>query len=470
MTTALARINALDLREVITHQAPVSPFGMGGPAATKTAVSPPINATMAAAYSMFLSPTEITPRHAWLLYENVAPLAKVVDLIAANVAGIKPLIKIDGELAPNPLPFMRFMRRPGSNRTMRRLIHEMTVQELVTGNCYLTAIGPADKEPAALDVYKSFYVSPVIMGDMWPQSYIYAEGSRSNHFERFGGRDFRWIDEKGFVPVEVVPIYTMDGNRRGVGLPRLSAIKLDVELRLKGTEHNTSVMDNGARPSGALNLKSGITYEQGKDIQEKIQAELGGSQNAGKVLVFGGGEAQWLPLSMNPKDMDWVNLIKQVEASIVTRYNVPDTIYNSESQTQNNYEVSWHMFYDQAVLPQFEVIWGGIAQLLSNRLGMDITIEPDTLSHNILARQAATRAADMYQKGLTTRNEARAMIGEEPVQGADLFMGEMPMMPGGEDDAFGDDAGQPKLDGPKKEGEKRPKAEAARDEKRVWFT
>lgn len=469
MTTALARINALDLREVALRQSGVARYGVGSDGmAVKAAVAQPINAQAVAAYSMFLSPSEITPRNSWLLYENVAPFAKVVDLIAANVAGIKPLIKIDGEPAPNPLPFQKFMSRPGYNRTMRRLIHEITVQELVTGTAYLASYGNVKYEPGALDVLKSMFVQPMHFGG-YPTSYLYSEAPQLvKRFDRDGNRDYRWVDETGMA--EVTPIYTMDGNRRGIGLPRLSAIKMDVELRLKGTEHNTSVMDNGARPSGALNLKSGITFDQGKDIQAQIRQEMAGSQNAGKFFVFGGGEAEWLQLSMTAKDMDWVNLIKQVEASIVTRYNVPDTIYNSESQTQNNYEVAWHMFYDQAVLPQFEVIWGGIAQLLSNRLQMDITIEPDTLSHNILARQAATRAADMYQKGLTTRNEARAMIGEEPVQGADLFMGEMPMMPGGEDDAFSDDAGQPKLDGPKKDGEKRPKAEAARDEKRVWFT
>jgi HK97 family phage portal protein len=451
---ALSRITALDLRsdEIIRLE-------------TKAAVSAPVNGTMVpSVYSMFLQSQEITPRLAWLLYENVAPLAKVVNMIAGNVAGLKPKLMIDGQPAGNQKPFDDFMARPGFNRTLRRFIHELTVQELVSGTGYLATYGQIDRDPVALDIMHTQMVTPVTVGgDMWPGTYFYSEGGRSNRFERSGDRDFRWTAGE---MAELTPIYTMDGNRRGVGLPRLSAIRADVELRMKGTEHNSSIMDRGARPSALVNFKNGMTPEQASDMGQKINTSLAGSQNAGKMIVTGGGEIQFNQLSMSPKDMDWSSLVKHTEDAIASNYNVPSTLFSTEAQTQNNYEVAWHQFYDQAVLPAFDVVWSGIASMFSARLGLNISVEHDALSNNILARQASSRAVELYGRGLVTRNEGRVMIGSEPYVGGDLFFGEMPALPGGDEaDDFDSGGGTPKLDGPKNDNEKKPAQISQADDK-----
>lgn len=351
---------------------------------------------------------------------NVAPLAKVVDLIADNVAGLDPLLFVDGKPAPNPDPVFRFLASPGFNRTRRRLIKELVIQELVTGTAYMAVYGQTQSDPASIDVFKSFFVSPMFSGDMWPGSYMYAEGNRSERFYRIGSRDYRWIGESGLS--EICPIYGMDGNYRGVGLPRLSAVKLDVELRLKGAEHNAATMHNGAKLSGVLNSKTGLTPDQHASLMEQVRSTLTGVGNAGRVLITGGGEMQFTPLSLTPKDMDWANLQRSVEDSIATRFNVPATLFNNEAQTDNNYETAWHMFYDNAVLPVFDVVWSGIGRMFSDRFGREISFKHNTITNNILFRQASARAIDLYKSGLTSMNEARTTIGYEPVYGGDVVV------------------------------------------------
>ena len=438
----------------------------------KDAVSAPINARppptqMAGIYGLFVAQTEITPRYAWALYENVATLAKVVDLIADQVAGLRPLFLSNGlPVAPAAEKALnQFFGRPGFNRDRRRLIKELAVQMLVTGTGYLAAYGNPRMSPAALDVLKSMYVNPLQGSGMWPSEYNYTEGMLNKYFTIVGASDFRWIDENGLA--ELVPIYDMDGTRRGIGLSRLSAVKMDVELRLAGTEHNTSLLQNGARPTGALSFKEALTVEQREDIKLQLREGMAGTRNAGKMFVFGAGEAEFLQMSQSAKDMDWSNLVKLVEDAIVARYNVPITLYNVSAQTDNNYETAWMQFYDNSVLPTFDIIWGGIARLLQDRMGVDLSVKHDTLANNTLAKQAANRATQLKSGNLITTNEARTLIGYEPIIGGDIISDPLgqPM-----EDYFTDPAepgeARARIAGPPRP---EPVPDGKPDEKRVWL-
>lgn len=399
---------------------------------TKAAVAAPISAAQGPhPYSLFLNASEITPTQAWYLYANSAVLAKIVDLIADNVAALAPIVKVDDEAMPDH-PIIAFMKKPGFNRTRRRFIKEIAVQYLVTGTAYVQVYGNPALPPIALDVLKSRYVTSFQRADAWPDSFLYAEMTRTINFTRDDDlRDPRYLDaQSGFS--ELLSIYDIDGSRRGIGMSRLNAIRAEVELRVKGLEHNSSVMDKGARTSGVLSFKSPLDEEQRGAIREEVQAYMTGGANAGRVLVLG-NESSWTPTSQNAKDMDFVKLMQSVEDAIVARYNIPITLYRTEAQTDNNYETAWNVLYDQAVLPCFETIYSALAAMFSERLGVEVVIEHDKLTNPILARQAAARAMELHNAQLVSKNEARDMIGMEPVLGGDTILGPMGMVPIAED-------------------------------------
>lgn len=382
-----------------------------------------------AVYGLFLSPLEITPRESWLLYNNVATFAKTVDLVADNVASLVPLFEIDGVQVEDDHPLHKFFKRPGFNRTRTRLIKELSTQHLVTGNGYLSVVGNPNYDPIALDVCKSIFVTNMQGPDMWPASFLYAEGTRHNFFTKEGQRDFRWLDQMN----ELVPIYAMDGYRRGVGVSKLNSIKADVELRLSGTEHNASMMQNGARPSGALSFKNSLTPEQVESVKSDLRSMSSGAPNAGKTMLFHGGESSFMEFSKSPKDMDWANLQKISDEAIIARYGVPITLYSTDAQTDNNYETAWNMFYDQAVLPEFNTIWSAIANNLSVRTGVEITVRHNTQTNNVLHKQSVGLATQLKGSNLVSTNEARLIIGKEPVIGGDVMYDSAANVPVGED-------------------------------------
>lgn len=404
------------------------------PSSPAASVSDPFATWIAASpYAMFLDPQEITPMVAWRMYKNIAPLAKVVDLVADEVSRLKPLVKVGGQPVDGH-PAIDDLARPGFSRTRARFIKELAVQALVTGQGNLHVIGNPRVLPLAFDVLKSNFVTSVQAPDMWPGRWIYSEGTRHIDFDRDQNpRDFRFVDTQGVS--ELVPIYDMDGDRRGVGLSRLNAIKADVEVRLKGLQHNASLLDNGARIGGILNYKDGLSEDQAASVRSQITSLLSGASNAGKIMVTSGSESDFNALTQSAKDMDFNNLIRIVEDSIVARYNVPITLFRPEAQTNNNYETAWYIFYEMAVLPAFELIYAAIAQVYNNRLppNEQIEIVHDALTNGVLAKQAAARARELFGAHILSRNEARATIGYEPVLGGDTIYGPMGEVPQGED-------------------------------------
>lgn len=414
-------------------------FGLG----KKAAVPAPVSSVAAPSLrGALINAQEITPHQAWLLYTNVGPFAKVVDMIADACASLIPVVHENGEPVDGH-PVFNFLHQPGFNRTRRRLIKEMAVQYLVSGTNYLHVLGPPERPPLAFDVLKTKFVQPTPGMDMWPDFYLYAEGTRSIRFRRdmSNPRDWKWIDSNsGFG--EIVPIYDMDGTYRGVGLPRLNAIRNDVDLRLKGILHNASVLEKGARLSGVLSSQANLSEEQENALLQRVRAMMSGADGAGAILLASGGAFDFKELSQSMKDMDFAKLLEIVEDSIAARYNVPVTLFRTNAQTNNNYETAWHFLYDQAVLPTFEIIMSPISQIFSERLRANIEIKHDSLTAPVLAKQAAARALDLHRENLISRNEARQMVGYEPVLGGDIIYGPMGEVPQGEDLFTGIDGGR----------------------------
>lgn len=408
---------------------------------TKTAVSAPVSGAASPSglfAAQFLSAQEIPPYQAWLLYLNSSTYAKVVNLIADEVARLQPQVKIDGEIVSNT-PIHALLRRPGRGRDRKGFIKDLAVQQLVTGTAYPIIYGNASipdprQNIIMIEVAKTQFVKPTgATSDMWPDNYWYSEGTRQITFYRdpTNPRDYQWRDPSGLA--QLFPIYEMDGSYRGVGLSRLNAIKHDVELRLKGIQHNASVLDNGARPSAIANYKGELTPEQRDDARAQFQALGAGAQNAGKILVTSGGEMDFTQLSQSMKDMDFAKLIETVEDAIASAYNVPVTLFRTSAQTNNNYATAWETFYYLAVLPCFETLYGGLARMFSERFGADIEITHDALTNPVLAKAAVEKALKLYGGHLISRNEAREISGYEPVLGGDTIYGSVGDVPQAED-------------------------------------
>ncbi|MDX2308070.1 MAG: phage portal protein [Hyphomicrobium sp.] len=413
---------------------------LGSALGFKAAVAEPVSGRPAPVYGLFAGMSgDITPQQAWALYKSVGTFAKVVDLIADQVAALVPVAKVDGEIVDGHAAAL-LLAKPGFNRDRRRLVKEIAVQVLTTGTAYVHVVGNVRRMPLSLDVLPTRHATVIEGTDGWPDQVMLNEPRRTLRFAREMVRaDFRWLD--GLVG-EIVPVYDIAGDIKGVGLSRLQAVRADVELKMQGLVHNRSLMQKGARLGGVLSFKNALTPDQREQIMADFRDSAQGARNAGGVLITGGGEADFTSMMMTPRDMDWGALVKAVDEAIVARYNVPTTLFAVEAQTFNNYEAAWRAFYDNAVLPTFAIVYGALARTLSHRLGEEIELVHDELTANVLAKQAIEKADSLLSGGMITKNEARMIVGYEPMAGGDNILDMPGLVPTYTDlfTGFGDDA------------------------------
>tara|TARA_R110000824_G_scaffold95990_8_gene230331 strand:+ start:3223 stop:4569 length:1347 start_codon:yes stop_codon:yes gene_type:complete len=399
------------------------PFGWG----TKAAVAAPIASGSTPYHFLAQTGREILPHEAWNLYKSVSTFAIVVDMIADQVSSMNTITEINGRPVDNH-KLDEILNRPGFNRTRRHLVKELTVQHLVTGTGYVNLIGNLRHMPVAVDTYLTKHITHVEGADGWAQTLQLNEPRRSVNFERQDiGGNMRWFSKDGLN--EMLCIYDMSGETKGRGLSRLQAVRADVDLKLSSLQHNVNLMNRGASLSGVLAYKEKLTPETAEAIKQDIRTSLAGAHNAGGIMVTGGGDVDFKAVTQTNKDMDWGTLVAEVNKCIVSRYNVPTTIFNSESQTFNNYEEGWIQFYHQAVLPQFKIIYGALARAASERTGERIEIKHDALSVDTLAGRAVERAVKLVSAQLITPNEGRQTIGYEPYLGGDQVLGPPGMAP-----------------------------------------
>jgi phage portal protein BeeE len=100
-----------------------------------------------------------------------------------------------------------------------------------------------------------------------------------------------------------------------------------VAIHNAATSWNKALLDNAARPSGALVYDSGkdgavLSAEQFARLKAEMEAAYQGAINAGRPMLLEGG-LKWQALSMTPAEMDFVALKASAAREIALAFGVP---------------------------------------------------------------------------------------------------------------------------------------------------
>jgi HK97 family phage portal protein len=140
---------------------------------------------------------------------------------------------------------------------------------------------------------------------------------------RVGGEVRRIVRETdGFLSVLHLRLFHPADDYAGHAPLEVAARAVDIHNA--GGAWTKSLIDNAARPSGAL-VYSGaedLTDEQVKDIRDDIDNSFAGPMNAVRPMVLRGG-LDWKPMSLTPADMDFVESRHQAAREIALAFGVP---------------------------------------------------------------------------------------------------------------------------------------------------
>jgi HK97 family phage portal protein len=334
---------------------------------------------------------------------------RAVKLVAENVAATSFLV-YDGAVLHDPHPLRDLLVRPNPRQEGAAFLEAVCAHLLLAGNAYIEAV---TVEGAVRELYalRPDRMRVVPGSDGWPEAYDYVVGARSVRF-----------DQSMTLPpiLHLAQFHPLDDH---YGLSSLEAAAVAVDTHNAAAKWNKALLDNAARPSGAL-VYSGpegavLSDSQFERLKHELEEQYQGTRNAGRPLLLEGG-LDWKAMSLSPKDMDFLEAKHTAAREIALAFGVPPMLLGIPGDnTYSNYQEANRVFWRGTVLPLATRIGNALTHWLSPAFGAQIRLVVDT---DDLPALAADRAALWEQVGkapFLTVNEKRETIGFSPIEGGD---------------------------------------------------
>jgi HK97 family phage portal protein len=336
---------------------------------------------------------------------------RCVRIVAENAASV-PLLLYRGEEEIEAHALSELINRPNQAQVGPEFLETLLGHLLVAGNSYIEAVA-IDDEIRELHVLRPDRMKVVPGSDGWPEAYEYTVGGRS---ARLAG------DCVPGVP-SILHLKLFHAAHDHYGMSPLEAAATAIDLHNTATRWNKALLDNSARPSGALVYTSrdgNLTTEQYERLKAELEQGFQGAVNAGRPLLLEGG-LDWKSMSLSPKDMDFLEAKNAAAREIALALGVPPMLLGIPGDnTYANMAEATRGFWRQTVIP----LVGRTAKTLSHWLtpawDPDLELRPDLDAVEALSPEREALWARLDKASFLTLNEKRAAAGYSPLVESEL--------------------------------------------------
>lgn len=293
---------------------------------------------------------------------------RAVKMIAEAAAAL-PLVLQDTERRYDTHPVLELISRPNGAQGRAELFEALFGQLLLTGNGYVEAVG-GDETPIELHVLRSDRMTLVPGADGWPIAYDYT----------VSGRKHRFAVGQGAAPVCHIKSFHPQDDHYGLSPMQAAATALDVHNA--ASRWSKALLDNAARPSGAIIYKgadgqSQLSTDQYDRLLSEMETQHQGARNAGRPMLLEGG-LDWKPMGFSPSDMEFQKTKEAAAREIAIAFGVPPMLLGIPGDaTYANYQEANRAFYRLTVLPLVTRVAGSIADWLGDFTGERFDLKPD---------------------------------------------------------------------------------------------
>ncbi|WP_264213738.1 phage portal protein [Leisingera thetidis] len=328
---------------------------------------------------------------------------RVIRLIAEAAAAV-PLVLQDSRQRYDSHPWLALLARPNPGQGQAELLEALYGHLLLSGNAYIEAVAGGGAAPAELHVLRPDRINVVPGPDGWPAAFEYA----------VGGRKHRFAVETAQSPVcHIKSFHPQDDH---YGLSSLQSAAMAIDVHNAATRWSKALLDNAARPSGAL-VWSGsdghgrMSEEQFRILSEEIQANFQGARNAGRPMVLEGG-LDWKPMGFSPSDMEFQQTKDTAAREIALAFGVPPMLLGIPGDaTYANYQEANRAFYRLTVLPLAAKVAGALGDWLAGWTGEELTLKPDLDQLPALAAEREAQWRRVASANFLTTAEKRRLLG-----------------------------------------------------------
>lgn len=346
-------------------------------------------------------------------YQTNAIVHRAVRTIA-EATGSLSFVLYDGAAELTAHPLLDLMARPNPRQDGASLIEALTAHLLLSGNAYVEAVGLDGQDQVT--VRELYALRPdrmtVVPGpDGWPQAYDYTVNGATVRFDQ------------SVSPPPILQLTLFNPLDDYYGLSPLEAAAVAVDTHNAAARWNKALLDNAARPCGAL-VYDGPEGAIMADAQfERLKKELGdqyqGARNAGRPMLLEGG-LDWKAMSLSPKDMDFMEAKNAAAREIALAFGVPPMLLAIPGDnTYANYQEANRVFWRQTVLPLGNRIAAAIAHWLSPAFGAGLSLVADADRIEALSPDRAALWDRVTNAPFLTVNEKRTATGYGTLAGGD---------------------------------------------------
>ncbi|HZQ11440.1 MAG TPA: phage portal protein [Pseudolabrys sp.] len=341
-------------------------------------------------------------------YARNAIVHRAVRLVAESVGSLS-FVLYEGARELTAHPLLDLVARPNPRQDGAALLEAVAAHLLLAGNAYLEAVGvQGPGEGGGQSVRELYALRPdrmkVVPGpNGWPQAYDYTVGGATVRFEQSAPQP----------PILHLTLFNPVDDY--YGLAPLEAAAVAVDTHNAAAAWNKALLDNSARPSGALVFTGPdglmLSNEQYDRLKGVIEEEYRGAANAGRPMLLEGG-LDWKPMSLTPKDMDFMEAKHAAAREIALAFGVPPMLLAIPGDnTYSNYQEASRVFWRQTVLPLGGRIASSLSQWLAPSFGAGLALAVDADRIEALSADRAALWERVTKAPFLTVNEKRAAVG-----------------------------------------------------------
>lgn len=336
---------------------------------------------------------------------------RAVKLIAEAAAAV-PLVVQDRVQRFEEHPLISLMRQPNAMQGRAELFEALYGQILLSGNGYLEAVTDDTDEVRELFVLRSDRMSLVPGSDGWPVAYDYAVGGRKHRFHMTGDQQ----------PICHIKSFHPQDDHYGLSPMQAAASAIDVHNA--ASRWSKGLLDNAARPSGAIVYKgaegqSQLSADQYDRLQNEMASYHQGAANAGRPMLLEGG-LDWKPMGFSPSDMEFQKTKEAAAREIAIAFGVPPMLLGIPGDaTYANYQEANRAFYRLTVLPLATRVTAAISEWLARFSGDLVEMKPDLDQVAALAVERDQQWRRVSEASFLSDAEKRAILGLPKLADAD---------------------------------------------------
>lgn len=335
-------------------------------------------------------------------YMQNAVVYRAVRMISEAAASV-PLLLYRGQEEAAEHPLLELLAAPSPDHTATDFLEAWYGYLLVAGNAYAEAVA-VDGTLRELHGLRPDRMKVIPGVDGWPEAFEYT----------VGGRSVRFADEvaPGVRPILHLRLFHPMNDH--YGMSPIEAAGTAIDIHNTASAWNKALLDNSARPSGALVYAArdgNLTGEQFERLKTELETGFQGARQAGRPLLLEGG-LDWKPFGLTPKDMDFVEAKNVAAREIALALGVPPMLLGIPGDaTYANYQEANRTFWRQTVLPLVNRTAKALSGWLSPAYGARLTLKPDLDQVEALSAEREALWARVEKASFLTDAEKREAVG-----------------------------------------------------------